>query len=80
MVQTVRLLCFMALAGCATSDATPLSVAPYPKEYPCQTQRKAAEELRHLGPHSALGQMMGDYKIERDALRRLHRLPVPDGC
>ena len=46
-----------------------------PTSYTCEQLSRAAAEFAALPPGAMLVTMMDDYRVERRALRALHKLP-----
>ena len=67
----------VALAACSPAPpaATPTIVAPMPQQYSCDQLSRAAAEFNALPSGAMLATMMDDYRVERRALRALHKLP-----
>lgn len=66
-------------AGCGErSIATPVMVAPIPKQYTCAEQQQALVELQSLPASSIIRRrFIPDYGQLRNELRALHRMPAP---
>lgn len=67
----------LVLTACAPAPPVPapVVVAPMPAAYTCSQLARAADEFDALPSGSMIGQMMDDYRVERRALKALHRLP-----
>lgn len=67
----------LALAACAPAPPVPppVVVAPMPVAYTCPQLTRAAGEFDNLPAGAMLATMMDDYRVERRALKALHRLP-----
>ena len=64
--QKLLLIGLVLLAGCATGVS---SACPTLFEYPIEVQAQAADELQTLPDPSAVGQMLGDYGVNRNEIR-----------
>ncbi len=74
-LAAVAVLALVAACAPAPPVPGPVVVAPMPVSYTCPQLARAATEFQKLPPGSMLGQMMDDYRVERRALKALHRLP-----
>jgi len=66
-----------ALAACSPPApvTAPIVVAPIPASYTCDQLARASGEYDKLPAGAMLATMMDDYRVERRALRALHKLP-----
>lgn len=72
-----------SVAACATPPLPQPAgrvVAPLPKEYSCDQQRRLAAEFEALPADSMARQAIQDYGGERRDLRAVHKLPDPPPC
>lgn len=75
--KAAALLATICLAACSPPPpvAAPSIVAPLPVEYSCAQLARAAAEFDKIEPGSMIDTMMDDYRVERKALRGIHKLP-----
>ncbi len=67
----------LVLAACSPTPPgpAPVAVAPMPVSYLCPQLARAAHGFDALPACSMLAQVKDDYRVERRALKALHRLP-----
>lgn len=72
----------LAVGACSPPPpvAAPIVVAPMPKVYTCEEQRRLGNEFAAMPAGSMAKQAIQDYGQERDELRAVHGLPKPAGC
>lgn len=72
----------LALGACSPPPpaATPIVIAPMPKQYTCEEQRRLANEFAAMPAGSMAKQAIQDYGRQRDELRAVHGLPKPAVC